>query len=630
MADLFRKGALDKLSSPDQLDRAVVLIPRSGWLAAAGAIGMIVVALIWSIVGRLPETVNVSGVYIADGSTYSVSVENGGTVEDILVNKGDIIAEGDAIAVVKSDEIDRKINECNDRIEKVEAVTLDSQNDVITADNKNLIDIKNQLLLVDQSLKQDYAMLAFRTGELAEQQIKTNQAESKTLNAENEYYSSLNAGDSTGAQLAYADAQAELSTNSQYLENALSNLASARVALQSAKEQYDNVNKYKLQIDAAGSNLSAVIGASVLLSEEQKNQFLTLDAGIISSELAQADPFGGDTSVADAARAYISAVNAFTPEMASALQELTIQLEAGQGTVKNLEADVSKYSDAKEKAQAKYNDAKNAYIAATSGVLSNQSNTSIKTNKYNVAINDYNTQLSTLNGLKDSVDQLKTQVEIDKGNVESQTNNMYGSFYATKSATLDQLRLELSALNSQKEQLVLRSQIAGTVSEIDVSRGELVGAGTVVAKVSQSGGASNMVVCYVPVSSGKKIKEGMAVKVYPSTVNKQEYGHMEATVESVSEYVATANELRTTLASDELMSLFTNNGALVAVKCRLKEDENTASGYYWSSRKGADVVLSEGTVVTADAIVAQKAPISLVIPYIKEKLSGSKANTGAN
>lgn len=57
MADLFRKAALDRISSPEQLDKMAVITPPRLWTALPGAGSIIGCALIWSIAGRLPVSV---------------------------------------------------------------------------------------------------------------------------------------------------------------------------------------------------------------------------------------------------------------------------------------------------------------------------------------------------------------------------------------------------------------------------------------------------------------------------------------------------------------------------------------------------------------------------------------------
>ena len=64
MAEIFRKSSLEKLSSPEQLDKMIVITPPSFWIALAGAGVIIVAALVWSILGRLPINVEATGIYI--------------------------------------------------------------------------------------------------------------------------------------------------------------------------------------------------------------------------------------------------------------------------------------------------------------------------------------------------------------------------------------------------------------------------------------------------------------------------------------------------------------------------------------------------------------------------------------
>ena len=98
MAELFRKSSLEKLSSPEQLDKMIVITSPSFWLALCGA-GLIVAgALAWSILGRLPINVETQGIYVNNGGVYSVYCETSGVVERLAVHKGDEIREGDVIA----------------------------------------------------------------------------------------------------------------------------------------------------------------------------------------------------------------------------------------------------------------------------------------------------------------------------------------------------------------------------------------------------------------------------------------------------------------------------------------------------------------------------------------------------
>lgn len=130
-------------------------------------------------------------------------------------------------------------------------------------------------------------------------------------------------------------------------------------------------------------------------------------------------------------------------------------------------------------------------------------------------------------------------------------------------------------------------------------------------------GQNEPVVCYVPLSSGKGLEEGMEVKVYPTTVSKQEYGNMSGTILSVDDYVTSVDEVRDTLGDESLAQAFTSQGPVIEVRCRLDRDDDSANGFKWSNRRGETLKIRPGTLVTADIITSEKQPITLLIPYTK-------------
>ncbi|MDR1766244.1 MAG: hypothetical protein LBR77_09200 [Lachnospiraceae bacterium] len=73
MADLFRKEALERLSNPEQLDRAITVTPPVSWLALIGVAVGIGAVFLWAAVGTLPTTVSAKGVASAYGASASVA-----------------------------------------------------------------------------------------------------------------------------------------------------------------------------------------------------------------------------------------------------------------------------------------------------------------------------------------------------------------------------------------------------------------------------------------------------------------------------------------------------------------------------------------------------------------------------
>ena len=89
----------------------------------------------------------------------------------------------------------------------------------------------------------------------------------------------------------------------------------------------------------------------------------------------------------------------------------------------------------------------------------------------------------------------------------------------------------------------------------------------------------------------------------------------------VGEYVTSTEEMQNMLGDDSLVQSFKNAGPVMQIQCALKPDPNTLSGYEWSNRKGAKVELVPGTTLNADIVVEKKAPITMLIPLLKEKLT---------
>ena len=89
----------------------IVITSPSFWLAMVGAGVIIVVALIWSIFGRLPENVDAQGIYINKAGIQSVYCEGSGFVSELLVEDGESVSKGDVIAVLSTTEVDKKIQE---------------------------------------------------------------------------------------------------------------------------------------------------------------------------------------------------------------------------------------------------------------------------------------------------------------------------------------------------------------------------------------------------------------------------------------------------------------------------------------------------------------------------------------
>lgn len=185
---------------------------------------------------------------------------------------------------------------------------------------------------------------------------------------------------------------------------------------------------------------------------------------------------------------------------------------------------------------------------------------------------------------------------------------------------LDEVRRELEELESKLAgSSQIKSPYAGRVLEMMVDPGNLVGAGTRLLTLEALEGPIDAVI-YIPAADGKKVRQGMEVRVSPSTVRAEEYGFIIGEVHSVSTYPVTPEGIARVLRNEKLVQALAGEAAPIEVVAALIEDLDTESGFRWSSSEGPPNKVFTGTICSASVIVEKRRPISYVLPIFKGAL----------
>ena len=175
--------------------------------------------------------------------------------------------------------------------------------------------------------------------------------------------------------------------------------------------------------------------------------------------------------------------------------------------------------------------------------------------------------------------------------------------------------------NSVGNEIEIKAAEQGVLTDLLITENSKIYAGAEVARYTPSIEGEQVVVCYVPLVLATQIEEEMQVLLYPSGIDSQKYGHMEAVVIHVGDYPASTSNLWYVLGADNLVAeQFVANGPVVAVLCEIELDADTKSGFYWSSKNGESLTLSNGTYVSAKIVVDECAPITKLIRNIREKI----------
>ena len=103
---LFRKEALDRLATPEQLDRVLVVTTPRSWLAVGALAAILAGVVSWAFLGEVPTYVKAQGILLHRSGTVVDAVASGaGTVTRILPTAGDVVEAGDVVAEIANQEV---------------------------------------------------------------------------------------------------------------------------------------------------------------------------------------------------------------------------------------------------------------------------------------------------------------------------------------------------------------------------------------------------------------------------------------------------------------------------------------------------------------------------------------------
>jgi HlyD family secretion protein len=105
----FRRVALQRAASPEQLDHLVGITRPSDWILTLVVCLALAAALTWSVVGRIPTRASGEGILIGSGGRVVDAVSAAtGRLSSIEVRVGDHVSQGQAIAEIVQTDIEQR------------------------------------------------------------------------------------------------------------------------------------------------------------------------------------------------------------------------------------------------------------------------------------------------------------------------------------------------------------------------------------------------------------------------------------------------------------------------------------------------------------------------------------------
>lgn len=98
---LFRRSALEHLSSPEQLDSLMQVTAPRAWIALLGLGILIGAFVIWGVTGSVQVTTDGRGILIKGAGITTINAPSAGQVNDLYVGVDDTVGPGEIIARIQ-------------------------------------------------------------------------------------------------------------------------------------------------------------------------------------------------------------------------------------------------------------------------------------------------------------------------------------------------------------------------------------------------------------------------------------------------------------------------------------------------------------------------------------------------
>jgi HlyD family secretion protein len=120
-SDLFRKEALERASSPEELDQIMQVVSPKKWLPLVAVGSLVATGLTWSFLGRIPITVTGTGIIVYPSTVTLFQSPIAGKLRTINVRVGDYVTRGDVLATLDQSELLKQLQLVRSKLQQLQA-----------------------------------------------------------------------------------------------------------------------------------------------------------------------------------------------------------------------------------------------------------------------------------------------------------------------------------------------------------------------------------------------------------------------------------------------------------------------------------------------------------------------------
>lgn len=158
---LFRKAALDKLSSPERLDVLMQVTSPKGWLALATVGAILAAIIVWSVVGTIQERLDGQGMIIS--GLREIKATGAGVIDEFTLTQGGLVKVGDRIATLKREDVEANVSASDTNAAQI----AQAANVTVATNNATIEGYRNQIRTTQDEITRTRAQLAKAEEEVA-------------------------------------------------------------------------------------------------------------------------------------------------------------------------------------------------------------------------------------------------------------------------------------------------------------------------------------------------------------------------------------------------------------------------------------------------------------------------------
>ncbi|GAB7022590.1 NHLP bacteriocin system secretion protein [Salidesulfovibrio brasiliensis] len=111
MSQIFRKVALDRLSSPEQLDQVMRVTSPMGWAVLAACMLLVGMGVVWGFFGTIPTKVSGQGILVEKGALFDVVSLSDGQIVEVFAGVDETVEQDQVVARINQPELQHQLEE---------------------------------------------------------------------------------------------------------------------------------------------------------------------------------------------------------------------------------------------------------------------------------------------------------------------------------------------------------------------------------------------------------------------------------------------------------------------------------------------------------------------------------------